>query len=295
MSIECREFHLAAEDGFSLAAERTEVENPAAVLQLIHGASEHRKRYRDFMSYLSKHNVACVITDLRGHGESVSDAYPIGFMDGIDRMVRDQLTVTEYIAAEFPGAHIGLFGHSFGSLIARSYLQQHDERIDSLILSGTVNYNPLVGLGLAVGGLFTKLGGPRGRSAVIERLNVVGHDDCSWLSSNEENIRNYLADPLCGFKYYNAGSMTMFEAMKRLHDFDRYACKQPQLPILSVSGEGDPITGGAKGLEDTVRSLERIGYRSIKNLVYPGMKHEVLNEVDKMRVYEDILSFLTSE
>jgi alpha-beta hydrolase superfamily lysophospholipase len=64
------------------------------------------------------------------------------------------------------------------------------------------------------------------------------------------------------------------------------------LPILSVSGEGDPVTGGKLGLKDTVDTLMKIGYLDVTSIVYPGMRHEVLNEDDRLAVYSDISSFL---
>ena len=64
---------------------------------------------------------------------------------------------------------------------------------------------------------------------------------------------------------------------------------------MSVTGVDDPVTGGEKGLADTVKSLERIGYHDITNKVYQGMKHEVLNECERMTVYQDVVDFLLGE
>lgn len=77
-----------------------------------------------------------------------------------------------------------------------------------------------------------------------------------------------------------------------MHNFGKFRCKNPDLPILSVTGEDDPVTGGSKGLQDSIDSLKKVGYKNISSIVYKGMKHEVLNEDDKEKVYNDILEFL---
>ena len=65
--------------------------------------------------------------------------------------------------------------------------------------------------------------------------------------------------------------------------------------VLSVSGALDPITGGKEGLESSIGYLKKQGCTSIKNIVYPNMKHEVLNEENKLDVYHDIESWMKDE
>lgn len=77
-----------------------------------------------------------------------------------------------------------------------------------------------------------------------------------------------------------------------MKNYKKYACKNPKLPILSVTGEEDPVAGFEKGLRDSVNNLKRVGYEQIQTIVYRGMKHEVLNEDNNKRVYRDVLNFL---
>ena len=77
-----------------------------------------------------------------------------------------------------------------------------------------------------------------------------------------------------------------------MHKFKNFRCKNPGLPIISVTGEEDPVTGGEKGLKDSIDSLRKVGYTNIRHIVYKGMKHEVLNEDNREIVYQDILNFL---
>ena len=65
------------------------------------------------------------------------------------------------------------------------------------------------------------------------------------------------------------------------------------VPILNLVGAEDTkITGGKKGLADTLATLQKIGYHNIQSEELPGMKHEVLNEIDYLQVYEKIRTFL---
>lgn len=285
------ELTLKAADGLQLAVAVSGPDNPAALVQIIHGAVEHKERYYKFMEYLKEQGFTAIISDNRGHGASVNEEYPLGHMDGYEQIIEDQLVVSRYMKSRCPGKKLHLFGHSFGSLLARAYIQKYDNEIGKLVLSGTVNYIPAVPAGMAIGKLCLVCSGKYGVSKLLNTMGRNGKND-SWVSANEDNLKTYRADPLCQYPYTNSAVMTMFGAVKNLHDYKKYQCKNKNMLILSVTGEGDPVTGGPKGLADTVRTLERAGYKNITNKVYPGMKHEVLNEREFMMVYRDIAEFL---
>lgn len=288
------ELVLKAKDGLELSVAVAGIENPRALVQLIHGAVEHKERYYDFMKFLNASGFAAVISDNRGHGKSVNASYPLGCMDGYEMMIEDQMVLTRYIKSLYPGKDLHLFGHSFGSLLARCYLQRHDDEIRKLALSGTVNYIPAVPLGILTGKMVIALAGKAGVNKLLNNMGMNGKDD-SWVSASEENLKAYRNDPLCQYPYSNSAIMTIFEADRSLHQYEKYQCKNRDLSILSVSGVDDPVTGGTKGLEDTVRTLRRIGYHDITNKVYQGMKHEVLNECNHMEVYRDVVDFYQKE
>lgn len=285
---------LKASDSLLLSAAVFHAEETKAVVQLIHGAREHKERYYPFIRFLTKNGLTAIISDNRGHGESVNDRYPLGFMNGVDQMIHDQLVITKYIKGLYPGKDLYLFGHSLGSLFARVYIQEHDYEIKKLVLSGMPNYVPGVKAGIAFGNLYTALAGKHGYSRLLNYLSSNKISD-SWISASLENLEAYRRDPLCQIAYHNSGALTIFEADKKIHDFHKYLCKNPNLEILSVSGEGDPITGGEIGLRDSILSLYKAGYRKIKSIVYDGMKHEVLNEDHNQVVYNDIVQFLLSK
>lgn len=280
-------------ENVTLSAAIFETTQPKVCVQIIHGAKEHKERYFNFAEYLAEHGIAVVISDNRGHGASLNKRYPLGHMENWQEIVEDQHAVTQMIKTQFPQAKLCLLGHSLGSVFARCYLQKYDHEIDWLVLSGTANYIEAVEKGRKLAKLITKLSGSQNHNKTLVKLGD-GNEDDSWVCANPDTMEEYRNDPLCtGYTYTNGAILTIWEADYQLHQFQNYQCKNPNLSILSISGMDDPVTGGREGLQDSDESLRRIGYRGMQNLVYPGMKHEVLNEVERVKVYKDVLKFLS--
>ncbi|MDE7168627.1 MAG: lysophospholipase [Mucispirillum sp.] len=285
-----KETNISMPDGLNVRALIFERDNPKAAVQIIHGLKEHKKRYIHFAEFLHGNGYAVIVCDNRGHANSVNDKFPLGYMDGIDLMADDAHTVTEHIKNLYPDTPLYMLGHSFGSLIARHYMKTHDSKISKLVLSGTVGYIKSIPIGIIIAKIITALKGKKGGSKILRALADNG--DVSWVCSDKETMEKYRADKFCcGYKYYNAAIYTIFESVKELHNFKAFKCENPNLPILSVTGGLDPVTGGKRGIDDSISSLQRAGYKNIKNILYENMLHEVLNETDKETVYRDILSF----
>lgn len=285
---------LQARDDLGIHAAIYPADDPIALVQVIHGASEHKQRYDDFLQYLNNHSIAAIITDNRGHGKSISDGVPLGLMTSLEDMLDDQILASRYIKQLYPGKPLYMLGHSMGSLFARCYLREQDHEIDKLVLSGTVGYIPGASCAVALAKLAVSIRGKNSHSALLTAMSNSGRSakDISWLSTSEDTITKYRSDPLCyAYRYQNQGLLTLFEADRALHQIADYACKNPTLPILSVVGSDDPVTGGEKGLKDSLDTLKRIGYQNVESIVYPGMRHEVLNEQGKEQVYQDVLAF----
>ena len=282
---------LKMRDGFHVSLAIFIAEETKAVVQIIHGSTEHKARYYEFARVLQTEGYSVVVSDNRGHGASVNQTYPLGFMAGAEEIVRDQVEITNFIKERFPNQDLYLFGHSLGSLFARMYIQQHDTKIKKLILSGAPYYNPAVPLGILLGKLMTACSGRYKRNRLLNWLCSNSKND-SWLSVNQENIARYRQDPLCQYLYTNTAALTVFEADHALRHFKHNACDHPELDILFISGALDPITGGEKGLRHSIWLLQQAGYTKFTNIVYPNMLHEVLHEDEQELVYQDVIAFL---
>lgn len=275
-----------------LAIAEFSLKNPKGVVQIIHGALEYKERYFDFARFLHQAGYAVVLSDNRGHGQSLSPEDSFGLMKDFDAMVADQVVVSDWVQERYPETPLILFGHSFGSILARGYLQQQDSRLSKLILTGTANYNPVVPVGLAVGKAYVKVKGEQAYSPILNYLSGNLGVEQDWLSNNPENNERAKMDEQMVSRYPVRSLLTIWEGDHQLKAYQRYRCENPDLPILNLVGAEDKITGGSKGVADTLATLEKIGYHNLTNVVMEHMKHEVLNERDNHLVYGQILRFL---
>lgn len=283
---------LAGSEGNQLALAEFSLSKPKGVVQIIHGALEYKERYFDFARFLHQAGYAVVLSDNRGHGQSLSSEDAFGLMKDFDAMVADQVVISDWLQARYPSVPLILFGHSFGSILARGYLQGQDGRLSKLVLTGTANYNPVVPVGLFVGKTYVKLKGEQAHSPFLNYLSGNLGVEQDWLSNNPENNERAKHDQRMVPRYPVRSLLTIWEGDHQLKAYDRYSCEKPDLPILNLVGAEDKITGGKKGVADTLATLEKIGYHNLTNVVMEHMKHEVLNERDNHLVYDQILRFL---
>ena len=275
------------------------------ILQIVHGMSEFKERYEPFMEYMAEKGFACVIHDHRGHGKSVKTAEDLGYMygGGADAMLRDIDTVNRDIRERFPGLPLILFGHSMGSLAVRAYSALHDDRIDMLIVCGTPCKNVLRPVGTAVAQAEKKIFGAKHRSKVIEGLSFGGYamrfrDEKSrfaWICSDPEVVKEYEKSDLCGFTFSDDAYLVLFDLMKRAYDVKRWKCTKPDLPVLFISGAEDPCMGNVRLFAKAVHAMRYAGYRDVRGKLYPGMRHEILNETNRAQVYHDVEVYITGK
>ena len=290
-------------DGLELSVLVTrpeEGQDVRGVMQLVHGMAEYKERYLPLMEYLAQRGIACVIHDHRGHGESMQEEGDKGYLYGAggDGLVEDTVLVNHYAAKQFPDIPVVLFGHSMGSLIARCYLRGNDWDLKGLIISGPPTENPAAKGGLALARTQKKLKGARSPGKMLEGIAFGGYykrfteSRCAWVCANRETVRAYEEDPMCGFTFTADGFVGLMELMCRTYEKTGWQCARPALPILFLGGEEDPCIDGGEKFEKAMAHLRSVGYRDVRGKLYPGMRHEICNETDKVKVFEDIAAFL---
>ena len=288
-----------ATDGIQLCTVLIAPETPKAVVQFVHGMAEHKERYFPFMNYLVENGYACVINDLRGHGASVSSQEDLGWLgkDGMTGLVDDEHLVTDWIKARFPGLPVFLFGHSMGSMIVRSYLKRYDGDLAGLIVCGSPSRNPAAGMGDFLAGCIGLFKGQRYRSKFLADLCTGNNDKPfhadgirnAWLSTNRANVQAYNNDPLCGFPFtVNGYRYGLFRLMKDIYSDKGWLVSNPGLPVHFIAGAQDPCIINLKKFSEAVSFLRNRGYREVTSQVYPGMRHEILNEIGRENVWTDV-------
>ena len=292
---------LPAEDNYllSLSFFQSDLENAAGIVQIVHGMEEHKERYYDFALFLAKNGLHVVVSDLRGHGEDAPVLSHIADRQGDRLLIRDQQLIAGWIAGRFPGLPLMLFGHSMGSIISRVLLQTDSKKYARAALSGYVSPNPAAPLAVTVGKTIRLAKGSRAHSKLLDSLALGPYGnsipdrktDLDWLSCNEENVRNYIADPLCGAEFSVGSYCALFTLLNRMQQVSACRDVNADMPVLLISGKDDPCTGGEKGRGSSRSLLEKSGFRNISVITYDHMRHEILNESAHEKVYRDLLDF----
>lgn len=278
-------------------------ENPKAAVVLVHGMAEHKKRYFPFMTWLSEQGFACVITDLRGHGADVP-ADDLGYFGkkGNELLIEDTLEVVRWTKSQYPGLKVFLFGHSMGSLIVRCFAKKFDAQIDGLVVCGSPSKNSAAGPGIILTQLIGLFKGKRYRSPLLEKLSTGAYEKRfaaegltnAWLSTNKANVQAYNNDPLCGFRFTANGYQGLMRLMQDTYDPDDWTVANPALPVHFIAGSEDPCIGSIKQFSEAVSFFRSRGYKTVTSKIYPGMRHEILNELGKEEVWRDVVAVLES-
>lgn len=273
-----------------------------AVVQIVHGMSEHKERYLPFMEDLAEKGYVTVIHDHRGHGKSVRNQRDLGYMygGGADAMLKDIGTVNYKAHELFPDIPLILMGHSMGSLAVRAFAAQHDDCMDMLIVCGSPSKNPARPLGTVIASVEQKLFGPRHKSCLLELMSFGNYavpfrnenNRNAWICSDKEVYEMYSESDLCGFTFTDDGYLALFELMRRAYDVKNWKCTNKKMPVLFIGGAEDPCIGGPRKYARTIQAMRSAGYLDVKGKLYPGMRHEILNEKNKEKVYRDIVVYM---
>lgn len=277
---------------------------PRAVLQIAHGVAEYIGRYDGFARFLNEQGIAVVGHDHLGHGQSVTEnGTPIYFGDGNtwQTVVDDMYLLHNRLRQQFPNVPMVLMGHSMGSFLARTYLIRYPGTVDAAIVMGTGWQGSLV---LAGGLLISKLVALRGSNATSDFVTNLAFGSYNkhikpqrtafdWLSADTENVDAYIADPLCGQPTTVGLFREMLKGFQFNQKFGNLDKMNHDTPVLLIAGQEDPVGDYGAGVRQTYQEFKRSGVRDCTVKLYPGLRHEILNEkAQQAQVYADIAAWL---
>ena len=277
----------------------TPEESPRAVVQIVHGIAEFIERYDEFAAYLNGLGFLVVAEDHMGHGQSVGENGIQGyFHGGWFTAVEDTLTLLRETQAAYPDIPYVLFGHSMGSFMARTILCKYpDSGISAAVICGT-GWQPaalLPPVARFIEAVCRKDGEDQ-PSAFLENLvfgsynKRVEHPRTAydWLSRDAKIVDAYIAHPMCGFTP-TAGLLR--EMMKGLTYIEKPAhleAMKKDLPVFFVAGGDDPVGSYGKGVKRAVGEFKKAGMTDVSCRIYPLCRHEILNEINRQEIFEDI-------
>ena len=279
-----------------------------AVLQICHGVAEHIARYDAFARYLNGLGIAVVGHDHLGHGLSLSEGgTPVYFGESNtwNTVVDDIYVLHQRIRLWYPDVPLCIMGHSMGSFLTRTYLIRYPGTVKAAIIMGT-GWQPkaVIAGGMAVAKAVGAVVGENGTSDLVTNLAFGAYNklfapnrtSCDWLSADEGNVDAYMADPLCGADATVGLFRQMLSGIRFNQKLSNLRQMDPRIPVLFVAGEKDPVGDCGNGVRRTYQDFRRAGVQDCTLKLYPGLRHEILNEkAQQQQIFEDIGQWLTSK
>ena len=279
-----------------------------AVLQICHGVAEHIARYDAFARYLNGLGIAVVGHDHLGHGLSLPEGdTPVYFGAGNtwNTVVDDIYVLHQRIRLWYPDVPLCIMGHSMGSFLTRTYLIRYPGTVKAAIIMGT-GWQPkaVIAGGMAVAKAVGAVVGENGTSDLVTNLAFGAYNklfapnrtSCDWLSADEGNVDAYMADPLCGADATVGLFRQMLSGIRFNQKLSNLRQMDPRIPVLFVAGEKDPVGDCGNGVRRTYQEFRRAGVQDCTLKLYPGLRHEILNEkAQQQQIFEDIGQWLTSK
>lgn len=302
-----KEFYIPSADGVHrlhviLWEPDTEVKG---VVQISHGMIEMVERYEDFALFLNRHGYAVIGNDHLGHGLTAGNNSDLGYICPSNMsatVVADLHRVTKCAKKKFKNVPYFLFGHSMGSFMARRYLMRYGMDVDGAILAGTGAQSSLI---LAIGnlqsGFVRMILGDRYRSRFLKASAFgsyqrrISHPrtQSDWLTRDVDVVDFCLSNKYCNYLFTVNGYRTILEVLSYIQKKENIDRIPKEMPILLMSGGQDPVGNYGKGVKKVYDSYKKAGIQDVSMKLYPDDRHEILNELNKDIVYQNVLKWLT--
>lgn len=262
-----------AEDGLRIHTEAWLPAAPRAALVIVHGYGEHLGRYRHVCEYFVEQGYAVYMLDHRGHGQSEGLRT---YVDSFDEFLRDLHELVGSVRGAHPGLKLAMLGHSMGALISLAYNLRYSD-VDLLMVSGApvnadANVSPLL---VQVGKVLTR---------VIPKVPFLEFGE-GILSRDPRVQAAFDADPLT---WKRPMRVRLGTEINRTAGWVRADLPRLRLPILIMHGADDVMVNPSGS--ETAYGLVGSADKTLK--LYPGLRHEIMNEPEQREVLGDIAAWL---
>lgn len=249
---------------------------------LFHGQGDYSERYQEVMEVFTRAGVACVLTDLPGHGRSSGRRGHIPGFGIVDAVAESNHERCRELCPPERGP-LGLLGHSAGGLMALRELLRHPSRygfswISSPLVVPEANQSPLM-VALA-----------RLASGVLPRLTVSTGVTPGQCFHEEEGLERTLhdVDPLFHSRVSLGWGHAMVEAARETRS--RFVTHPPAMPLLLTQGSDDPVCP-PRLIRDL---LDRTTVPHLEFREFEGALHEPFSDSGKERVFTALEEWLAA-
>ena len=273
------------------------------IVQISHGMCEYIGRYLDFSEFLCSNGYIVCGNDHLGHGSTAKSKTDLGFFapkNGYQFLVEDLYGLTKIMQRKYPDLKYFILGHSMGSFIARLYLSSYGSKIDAAIISGTSGGDISAGIAVLIAKTEQLLKGSRTPSLLLDKMAFSNYNkkiesprtQKDWLTRDTLIVDKYINDPLCMFVFSSSAFADLFTLLRKITKRQWAESIRKDLPIFIFSGQQDPVGNYGSGVRKVNERLKKAGMEDVTLKIYPGGRHEMLNEINKQEVYSDILKYI---
>jgi len=250
-------------------------EEVKAVILLVHGFAEHSGRYEHVAEFLTSKGIGIETFDLRGHGKSDGRR---AFVNSFDEYLSDLDVFYTEVKKQYPQMPLFLYGHSMGATISALYVITRSPDLHGLLLSGIS-----LKTGADISPMLIKMSAIIGKYA--PKMKTTKLDEHS-ISRDPEVVKNYNEDPLNYRKGIPARTgLELLTAMQRI----QIQMDKIKLPVLIMYGSGDKLCNP----EGSIELFEAVSSADKTLKMYPGFYHEIHDDPEKQRVFEDVSGWIT--
>lgn len=281
---------------------------PRAVVQLVHGLGEHSRRYIHLISALLDAGFVVVADDHAGHGATAaaSGVWQDTGENGVDAVLADERTLHDIAVEKYPDLPFVMFGHSWGSMIARAYATRFGSDLSAIALCGVAAQ--MEGMDRVLDRAALDAAAEKdGTAAALEFLGDLFYgflDRCgpdatpnAWVARDTDVLVDHADDPLNG----GDAVMSLRFARDLVEMYDKANADNwaeplaTDLPILVLAGDQDPVANYGEGALHVANHLWRTGYTNVESHIYPDVRHEIHNEPEtRQDVEETLIAFIDS-
>lgn len=278
-----------------------EIEKPVANVVILTGMEEHTLRYTDLALFLNKHGLSVFAVDYYGQGENIVHGNVVKGSVPKNSFQKFVSHIKEVVVKlSLSGLPVYVIGHSMGSFLVQRIVQIASEYIAKAIVIGSNGPDFAFHLGKIVAKLTVNKKNWNKTSKLLSTLSVGMYaksikgakTPLDWLSYNEENVTNYIANPLDGGPSAKGFYYELLHGTSGLYKKSAYASVRRELPLLFLAGKEDPVGHNGKGVIKLHKFYYNLGFNDTKLVIYEKMRHEILNEDEKEKVYNEIHAFL---
>ncbi len=293
------EFEVTLKDGTVMKGWHWEADSPKKNFVFITGMNEHVSRYEAMFARFAKNGINVWGIDALAQGRNAATPEEQELW-GEDAFAKNVEGIHEAILlAKQNGLPTIQGGHSMGSFMTQARLERYPEDTEKTIIIGSNGgQKGLMKLGYAIAKMLVHKSNWDKPCKMLDNLGLGAYTkavkdrktDLDWLSYDEENVKNYMADPYCGHQNSGGFWREFLKGLSKIWDKKELAKISKNEKVYITAGEEDPVGRNGEGPKWLAKTYKKLGLKEVELKLYPHMRHEIHNEKDKEIVWQDLMA-----